>query len=57
MSLVAALVEIEKVSKTHAAEIADIPDDMEVKALEVEMEKHDKAMLKATEWSRVRITI
>ena len=51
--LVAALTEIEKTRKTHAAEIRALADDEEVKKLDEQVQREADAMLKATQWSRV----
>lgn len=53
ITLVAALVEIEKTRKTHATEIEGMEDDREVKELDEQVQREAKAMEKATEWGRV----
>jgi hypothetical protein len=53
ITLVAALVEIEKTRKTHAQEIKDTPDDEEVKLLDEQVQREADARLKATQWTKV----
>lgn len=57
LTAVAALVEIEKAKKLKKAQIAAIPDDEQVKELDVKKQQYHEAMLKATEWKNLKMPL